>query len=84
MSTVSEDAEVVGSHILYAFAMLNRLAPLFVPLAPLLLLACGSAPPEDVYDLTSFQTLEKDAQKSDPTLQPALANTAGPTHAARI
>ena len=79
MSTVSEDAEVVGSHILYVFAMLHRLAPLLVPLASLLLLACGSAPPEDVYNLTSFHALENAAQKPSNALQPALANAADAT-----
>ena len=48
--------------------MLNRLAPLFVPIASVLLLACGSAPPEDVYDLNSFRALEEGADKtSQPT-----------------
>jgi hypothetical protein len=56
--------------------MLNRLAPLFVPIASVLLLACGSAPPKDVYDLNSFHALEKGAQAPAQTKQPLLPETA--------
>ncbi len=49
--------------------MLYRLSPLFVPLAAAFLLACGSSPPQDTYDLSSFNALEDDV--NNPT-RPAL------------
>jgi hypothetical protein len=61
--------------------MPNRLAPLFVPIASVLLLACGSAPPEDVYDLNSFRALEEGAEKPSTTNRPLLPET--PEAAAR-
>ena len=44
--------------------MQNRLAPLFVPIATLLIASCGSAPPDDAYDFESFRTLEGNADGS--------------------
>ncbi|MDP7061965.1 MAG: HEAT repeat domain-containing protein [Planctomycetota bacterium] len=54
--------------------MQYRLAPLFVPIATLLVASCGATPPKEAYDFDSFRTLEGSSGTQQPNadLQPQI------------